>query len=146
MWYLEVSINGGTPKWMVHSGESIKNGWWLGVPPFPETSIFTVTRDYSGKSNHQRWKVWISDLRLIQHEGQKLVDGKWHKRRISWPFLLKEKHCSGSGSKFQTLAIASIVGMISDRPGRREWFLDAPLRPDDFLVRGMGTYMESALL
>ena len=26
------------PKWMVYSGKSHENGWWLGVPPFMETA------------------------------------------------------------------------------------------------------------
>ena len=40
--YTGVSINGGTPKWMVYKGKSHQNGWFrnLGEPPFQETSIY----------------------------------------------------------------------------------------------------------
>ena len=33
--HMGVSINGGTPKWLVYTGQSYQNGWWLGVPPWP---------------------------------------------------------------------------------------------------------------
>ena len=46
VWYLKFIENGGfhshvgTPKWMVCKGKSHSNGWWLGVPPFQETSKY----------------------------------------------------------------------------------------------------------
>ena len=30
--YMEVSTNGGTPKWMVYKGKSHWYGWWRGTP------------------------------------------------------------------------------------------------------------------
>ena len=38
---MEVSINGGTPKWLVYNGKSHENGWWLRLPLFQETSILS---------------------------------------------------------------------------------------------------------
>ena len=38
--YLIVSLNGGTPKWMVYKGNS--SSTWFGVPLFQETSIFNL--------------------------------------------------------------------------------------------------------
>ena len=40
MEYMEVSTNGGTPKWMVYNRKSIKMDDDLGVPPFMETTIW----------------------------------------------------------------------------------------------------------
>ena len=31
-WDMEVSYNGGSPKWMVYSGKSYLNGWFGGIP------------------------------------------------------------------------------------------------------------------
>ena len=36
-----VSINGATLTWMVYTGKSYEHGWWLGVPLFQETYIWS---------------------------------------------------------------------------------------------------------
>ena len=36
------SINGGNPKWLLYSGTSHWNGWWLGVTLFQETSTWLL--------------------------------------------------------------------------------------------------------
>ena len=40
---MEVSINGGTPKWMVYSGKAQSKIDDLGAPRFQETFIWGIT-------------------------------------------------------------------------------------------------------
>ena len=44
-WSVEVSWNGGTPKWMVYNGKSYLNGWCSGHPSFrnPQYFLFGFT-------------------------------------------------------------------------------------------------------
>ena len=37
-----VSINGGTPKWMLYKGKSYQNGWFGGPPIYGNTHIFFI--------------------------------------------------------------------------------------------------------
>ena len=45
-WYMGVSINGGTPKWMVYFMENPIKMDDLGVPPFMETPISWIPSDF----------------------------------------------------------------------------------------------------
>ena len=36
---MEVSINGGNLQWIVYNGHLHLNGWWLGVPPWPNGNL-----------------------------------------------------------------------------------------------------------
>ena len=49
--YMGVSINGGTPKWMVYKGKSHLS-WWFSGTPFQETSIYVYTCSEFLQENH----------------------------------------------------------------------------------------------
>ena len=42
-WYMGVSKNMGTPKWMVYNGKPYQNGWFGGTPIFGNTHIISST-------------------------------------------------------------------------------------------------------
>jgi hypothetical protein len=65
-----VSINGGTPKWMVHSGKSQQKIDDLGVPYFRKPLYWT-------KHNHPTYRT-----HLKQHLPHLVVLGVWLQRRF----------------------------------------------------------------
>ena len=52
--------HGGTQKWMGNGEIPIENGWWLGVPPFLETPIWTVLDIELGNGMRGRLAVWLA--------------------------------------------------------------------------------------
>ena len=53
---IEVSWNGGTPKWMVYNGKSYLNGWFRGTPILGNLQI-DVLKTENLTWNLTRWKI-----------------------------------------------------------------------------------------
>ena len=66
--YMGVSINGGTPKWMVDNGKSYWNGWFGGTPILGNLHIHTYIYIYT--YTHTHCSISFNLLRCRQlHDG-----------------------------------------------------------------------------
>ena len=61
-----ISINGGSPKWLVHNGKSHKNGWFRGTRVSGNPQVFT---QYKGKPSSP--DLMIPRIKLIFHKSFK---------------------------------------------------------------------------
>ena len=70
---MDVSLNGDIPKWMVFVRKKIpsRNGWWLGVPPLMETSIYTLIISETPSPESSKFPVLLR-FTSLQPRAQKL--------------------------------------------------------------------------
>ena len=86
--HMGISINGGTPKWLVYNGKSHENGWFGATPMTLETPIFTIPFLWTARFSAEVWLVpmVLSFLRGPKNgrrcaADQAMAEGLWTFRR-----------------------------------------------------------------